>query len=186
MEAAVLKGTTSVAIALSLVYGNAWASCDRPQDAMAVQTAALQQEMMVAALMCRDVSAYNNFVISHQAALQDSDRALMSFFQQVSPQTAFDDYNFYKTELANTSSLRSVRDPQFCYRAKANFAVAAGRPLEQVLSIVPYPVDTGSARCNRSSVTTAVAYATPAANTVPTPRVRHRTWLGRLVDAIFH
>ena len=176
------KGVASLAVAIVLIHG-ATASCDRPQDAMAVQTAALQQEMMVAAFMCRDIAAYNNFVLSHQAALQESDRTLMSFFEQVSPQTAFDDYNFYKTELANTSSLRSIRDPQFCYRINANFTAAVGRSLEEVLFTVPYPVDTGSARCNRSSVTTSVAQT---ATSAPSRHVRHRTWLGRLVDAIFH
>jgi hypothetical protein len=176
-------------VALALLRGDAWAapSCDRPQDAMALQTAALQQEMMVAALMCRKVSAYNNFVLSHQAALQEADRTLMAFFQGLNAQTGFDDYNFYKTELANTSSLRSVRDPWFCQRNKANFDAAAGRSLEQTLSVLPYPVDTGSVRCNRSSVTTAVAYAAPpATNATPRKPVRHRTWLGRLVDAIFN
>ncbi len=175
---------TTASVAAVLVFSSANASCDRPQDALAVQTAALQQEMMVAAFMCRDIGAYNAFVISHQAALQDADRTLLAFFQQASPQTGFDDYNFYKTELANTSSLRSVRDPQFCYRVNANFAAAVGRTLEQTLSVVPYPVDTGSARCNRSSVTTATF--SPTTPPPPQRRVRHRTWLGRLVDAIFH
>jgi hypothetical protein len=173
----------SIVAALVLVHAGAGAapSCDRAQDAMALQTAALQQEMMVAALMCRDVSAYNAFVLSHQAALQESDRTLLAFFQGLNAATGDADYNFYKTELANGASLRSVRDPWFCYRNKANFNAAAGRSLEQALSVLPYPVDTGSLRCNRVSVTTAIANVAPRSK----KRVRHRTWLGRLVDAIF-
>ena len=70
------------AFVLSLLAGNAWAagSCVRPQDVTALRTAALQQQLMVAALTCHDVAAYNRFVISHQGALQVSDKALMDFF----------------------------------------------------------------------------------------------------------
>ena len=174
-----------VAFTLFLLSGNvsAAATCARPQDALAVRIAALQQEMMVAAFMCRDVSAYNRFVISHQGELQESDKALMDFFLQQNAGTGSDDYNLFKTELANVSSLRSVSDPQFCRRINANFGVALGRkePLAQLLSELPYPVETGSVSCMRYA-----SQSIPSANAVPRVRVRHRTWLGRLVDAIFH
>jgi len=179
------------AFALFLFSGNAWAgaACARPQDAMAVRVAALQQEMMVAAFMCHDIAAYNRFVISHQSELQDSDRALMDFFLQQSAQTGFGDYNLFKTELANVSSLRSVSDPLFCRRINANFRVALGGKgsLAQVLSDLPYPVETGSVSCMPYVArTTPITGSTPIAGTVPRVRVRHRTWLGRLVDAIFN
>jgi hypothetical protein len=150
---------------------------------MAVRTAALQQEMMVAAFMCHDIAAYNRFVISHQGELQESDKALMTFFLQQNAQTGLGDYNLFKTELANVSSLRSVSDPQFCRRINANFGVALGRkePLAQLLSELPFPVETGSVSC--------MPYASQSASTanaVLRVRVRHRTWLGRLVDAIFN
>lgn len=160
--------------------------CERAEDSAALRTAALQQEMMVAAFMCHDVAAYNDFVLSHRAALQDSDRNLMAFFQRANPQSGFDAYNLYKTELANTSSLRSLRDRYFCYRVKADFQAAKGRSLDQLWDVLPYPVDTGSVRC--LTATTAQVSPPPIASTAPQPSkpVRHRTWLGRLVDAIFH
>jgi hypothetical protein len=51
--------------AFFLLSGNVWAAtyCSRPQDAMAVSVAALQQELMVAAYMCNDIAAYNRFVL---------------------------------------------------------------------------------------------------------------------------
>lgn len=175
------------AFALFLLTGSGWAApyCGRPQDTMAVQVAALQQELMVAALMCHDVAAYNRFVLSHQNELQDSDKALMDFFAQQNAQTGFGDYNLFKTELANVSSYRSVSDPQFCRRNNANFGSLLGRELTlaQVLAELPYPVETSSMSC------TPYAYQSmPTATAVPRVRmrVRHRTWLGRLVDAIFH
>jgi hypothetical protein len=168
-----------------LFSGDVWAApfCARPQDVMAVRVAALQQEMMVAAFMCHDIAAYNRFVRSHQGELQESDKALMDFFLQQNAETGLGDYNLFKTELANVSSFRSVSDPQFCRRINANFSVALGgkEPLAQLLSELPYPVETGSVSCMPY-----VARSTPTVNAVPRVRVRHRTWLGRLVDAIFH
>jgi hypothetical protein len=166
-----------------LLAGNALAApyCTRPQDAMAVRTAAVQQEMMVAAFMCHDVAAYNRFVLSRRPELQESDKALMDFFTQQSAQTGFDDYNLFKTELANASSLRSVSDRQFCRRANANFEVAlgGGESLAQLLSELPYSVDTGSVRCPMYRV-----QQTLTTNTARRARARHRTWLGRQIDAI--
>lgn len=177
-----------MALALLLVLGSAptKADCDRPEDATAVRVTALQQEMMVAAFVCHDVAAYNRFVISHRSELQALDRTLMNFFVEQSARTGFDDYNLYKTELANSSSLRSVHDPMFCRRINADFEVAFARigPLEELLPRIPYPVDTGSVQCGGYAIRTA---STPEeAPKAQAQRVRrHRTWLGRLVDSIF-
>lgn len=178
------KAVVSAPVVLALIASEAAAaSCEQPQDVVAIHTAALQQDMMVAAFMCRDVDAYNAFVFSHQGALQDSDRALMAFFERTAPGRAFDAYNLFKTDLANASSLRSTRDPWFCARADANYRAAAGRTLEQLLAQTPYPVATGAVDCPWA--------ASPAPANAPLPqprqkRIRHRTWLGRLVDALFH
>ena len=177
------SGWWLAALVFPLLGANALAApyCTRPQDAMAVLTAAVQQEMMVAAFMCHDVAAYNHFVLSHRPELQDSDKALMDFFTQASAQTGFDDYNLFKTELANASSLRSVSDRQFCRRANSDFEVALGRDesLAQVLSELPYSVETGSVRCPSYRYQT-----TFTTSTSTRARTRHRTWLGRQIDAI--
>jgi hypothetical protein len=107
----------------------------------------------------------------------------MAYFQRTDPGRAFDAYNLFKTDLANVSSLRSTRDRWFCARADANFQAAAGRTLEQLLAQTPYPVSTGAVDCPWAS--------SPAQVNAPLPQqrqkhLRHRTWLGRLVDAVFH
>jgi hypothetical protein len=189
MEETVKTGFSSkagcAAFTFFLLCGNVWAAayCARPQDVMAVRIAALQQEMMVAAFTCHDVAAYNRFVISHRGELQESDKALMNFFLQQNARTGLGDYNLYKTELANVSSLRSVSDPQFCRRINADFKVALGskEPLAQLLSELPYSVETGSVSCMPYA-----SQSTAIANAVPRVRVRRRTWLGRLLDAIFN
>lgn len=178
VEGGVRNAVAAAAIACVAAVGAGAASCEKPQDAMAIRTAALQQEMVVAAFLCNDVAAYNNFVLSHQIALQQSDAVLMAFFQSANARTGFDDYNLYKTELANAASLRSATDRRFCGRVNANFRAALGRPLDQLLTALPYPADTGSLRCPQI----AVAAAPPP---VVRPK-RHRTWLGRIVDAVAH
>lgn len=156
--------------------------CDSAEEAAALHTAALQQEMMVAAFQCADVAAYNDFVLSHRADLQQADRALMAYFQRTAT-NPFDAYNLYKTELANASSLRFVQDRAFCARVNADFRAAAGRPLDAVLSAIPYPVDTGTVFCPWAG--TAATAVTPPSVPPAKKRLRHRTWLGRLVDRLF-
>lgn len=152
--------------------------CTRPRDAMAVQTAAVQQEMMVAAIICNDIAAYNRFVLSHRAELQEADRALMRFFRHHNAASGFADYNRFKTELANAAAVRSIDDSQFCRRVDANFAVALGRsePLGQLLRLLPYPAATGSVSCPQYALAT-----TPVTAGVPQARVRHRNWPGKVV-----
>lgn len=92
---------------------------------MALKAAALQQELMVAALSCGDVVAYNRFVVSHQRELQDSDATLLGYFQRAGQRTGTDSYNSYKTALANGFSLASLRGGrEFCYAADAAFGEA--------------------------------------------------------------
>jgi len=142
---------------------------------------------MVAAFECHDVASYNDFVLSHQTALQQADAALLAFFARANPQTAFDDYNFYKTALANASSLHFLHDGQFCLKVNLDYRVARDRSLEQTLAEVPYTVDTGAISCDWSYRPAPVITAEAASNaTAPRRRIRHRTWLGRLVDWLFH
>jgi hypothetical protein len=96
-------------LALSTFIGNAWAAdvCARAQDLTALQVAAVQQELMVAAFTCNDFGLYNSFVIGYQKPLQDSDQALQAFFLRLNPATGAAEYHTFKTKLANSYSLRS-------------------------------------------------------------------------------
>ncbi|HEX3808381.1 MAG TPA: hypothetical protein VHW02_01680 [Rhizomicrobium sp.] len=118
----------------------AWAGaeCAGAQDVAALKTAVIQQELMVAALTCHDVEAYNRFVVTFQPDLQKSDAVLLAFFQRRNAQSGTDDYQAYKTHLANGNALRSVRDDGFCARADAWFRYALQRnALTAVLDVMP-------------------------------------------------
>ncbi|MGD0190965.1 MAG: hypothetical protein ABSD74_09515 [Rhizomicrobium sp.] len=115
------------AMSLSLIAGNAWAAtkCVGPDDMMAMKTASLQQQLMVAAFSCNDVALYNRFVLSHQRELQDSDAALLAFFVRENAEGGTEDYHAFKTRAANVSALESARDQTgYCARALQLFNVA--------------------------------------------------------------
>jgi hypothetical protein len=118
-------GVVATVFAMQLLLGGAWAgTCANQADASALRVAALQQELMVAAFTCHDVSRYNNFVRAHQPELIASDDALKSYFVKRSGEAA---YHTYKTELANSASLRSLRDDGFCAHAEREFDVSSDR-----------------------------------------------------------
>jgi hypothetical protein len=120
----VLKGAATI-MALCGMMGQALASgaCARGDEAMALKTAAMQQELMVAALYCNDVGLYNRFVVSYQHDLQSSDAALLSFF--VHGHGGASAYHTYKTNLANDFSLSGLHGMQaYCSTANAAFGAA--------------------------------------------------------------
>ena len=117
--------TGAAALALCAMVGQSWAAgvCTPAKDAMALKTAALQQELMVAALYCNDVGLYNRFVVSYQHELQDSDAALLNYFQHGHGGSTA--YHAYKTALANDFSLNGLHGMQaYCSAANTAFAVA--------------------------------------------------------------
>jgi hypothetical protein len=158
-----MRKTIAALATAALVTGQAWGACEKPADAAALQVAALQQEMMVAALVCKAAGAYNDFVLSHRTALQQSDKTLLAFFIAANPQTGDGDYNLYKTELANKASMRSLNDMLFCARAAAFFQASQGRPLEEVLAMQP----TGNAATQCRIVETATALQPSAKEDLP-------------------
>jgi hypothetical protein len=121
-------GKASVAgLSLSLIASTGWAAevCARPPDLVALQIAALQQQLMVAALTCDDVSLYNRFVTTYQQELLTSDETLQTFFDRFGDQEGGSAYHSFKTKMANVYSGRSAADKKkFCTSARASFAPA--------------------------------------------------------------
>ena len=103
----------------------AGAQCVGRQDLAVLRTAALQQELMVAALTCHEVSRYNHFVLAHRAELIDSDARLKEYFHKHGGEAR---YHTYQTELANAASLRSIRrGDAFCAHAETMFDLSSRR-----------------------------------------------------------
>ena len=118
------------------------AQCVSGDDMSALRTAALQQNLMVAALTCHDIGRYNRFVRNHQPELIDSDARLKQFFIRRGGEAG---YHTFKTELANDASLRSIRESDsFCSDAYELFAFAS-RPISVAEMVASQPVPIGAA-----------------------------------------
>jgi hypothetical protein len=133
--------------AFSMLATQASAGCTGAGDALALKTAAVQQELMVAALTCGDTDGYNRFVTSYQRDLQNSDATLLAYFQRTGS-TA--DYHSYKTSLANDFSLISVRNNRFCDAANTAFGEAldpAHPALAQIVEEQPVTVNEDGDTC---------------------------------------
>ncbi len=147
--------TAGSVLALFAMVGQSWAagSCARPTEAMALKTAAMQQELMVAALYCNDVGLYNRFVVSYQHELQDSDAALLGYFQHGHGGSSA--YHAYKTALANDFSLSGLHGMQaYCSAAKNRLRLGAQsrRPALARLVHLMQRVDTeGYAACDTTT-----------------------------------
>jgi hypothetical protein len=128
----------STLVAFTSLTASAMAAdeCARPNEAIALQTAAVQQQLMVAALVCRESGLYNSFVIGYQDELQRSDAVLQHYFESRSGGIAA--YHAYKTRLANAASLESIHDDNYCGDAGMVFHAALasrGAPLSEALGL---------------------------------------------------
>jgi hypothetical protein len=97
------------------------ARCAMPDEMAAVQAAAVQQELMVAALTCNEVSRFNAFQTGFGPDLRLSDARLAQMFRRLyGPRRGEAAYHAFKTKLANDSSMRSIRNhPVYCQEAGA-------------------------------------------------------------------
>jgi len=120
--------TAIAAVAICAVSSNALAAaapCARPQELEALKAAAVQQELMVAALSCEATPRYNQFVTTFQAALQASDRALQTLFNRTVGRGGTAAYHAFKTRMANAASRRSITHiTNFCTGAEQIFSTA--------------------------------------------------------------
>jgi hypothetical protein len=171
-----LKAGAAAAI-LSLVAGHAMAAgpaaCAQPKDMEALQAAAVQQRLMVAALSCNAVSLYNQFVLAYQKDLQASDKALQQFFRRLNSKSGSADYHAYKTRLANSSSITSIGDmAAYCTNAQATFDTAlsaAKSTLAVFLNSQTLDLDANYSSCPDPVRMAAIATA-PAIVPVPQPK----------------
>ena len=96
--------------------------CATEGDMAAFRTAAVQQQLMVAALTCHDIDAYNRFVVMYRPELQKSDAELKAYFIKKGNEA---EYDTFKTKLANLSSLSNISNgPAYCANAGGAFDVA--------------------------------------------------------------
>lgn len=115
-----------VATVATATAGFASPKCATPADVTAIQAAAVQQELMVAALTCNEVTNFNAFQTSFSTELRSSDRHLLSMFRRLyGARQGSAEYHAFKTRLANGSSIRSIHDnASYCHETQLVFAAA--------------------------------------------------------------
>lgn len=152
--------------------------CATHDEVATLKVAALQQQMMVAALTCHQTGAYNRFVRSFRPELRRSDHAMLSLFVRKDSSDGDADYNAFKTKLANVSMLKENEEGRsFCREAKANFsALAHQRSLADFASSRPVYVSLPFSDCGGGSAAApATASDARAQHVVRAPaRRKHR------------
>src|SRR5262245_57148528 len=168
------SAVAGLSFSFSLLLGTELAAdvCARAPDLVALQVAALQQQLMVAALTCDDVSLYNNFVTSYQKELQDSDAALLAFFDRFGEEDGAPAYHSFKTKMANLYSSRSAADKKrFCEGARASFGPALKAEKKGSLASFamrqPSSVNEPYTNCGQSVAGGAMVAGAPAAAAPP-------------------
>lgn len=119
-------GVAVVAFAISATAVLAGPKCARPDEVTAIQAAAVQQQLMVAGILCHDTDNYNAFQINFSKEMITSDKHLLNMFHRLYGwRKGEEEYNAFKTRLANDSSERSNQDRMgYCKEADAIFAAA--------------------------------------------------------------
>lgn len=124
------------ALTLFILPAGGYAStCASPTEKAALDTRALQTELMVAALSCGEQSRYNNFVNRFRQSLNANSVNLKSYFSRVYPSNAESQLNRFITKLANAVSERSLatNSDDFCEAANTLFdEVTNAKPSEVV------------------------------------------------------
>jgi hypothetical protein len=102
--------------------------CASPSEMTTLRVAALQQQLMVAALTCHQARAYNRFVLAYRPQLRRSDHAMLALFLHSDRADGDADYNAYKTRLANLAMLKENKNVRaFCGAARRDFRAAKAR-----------------------------------------------------------
>ena len=171
-----LVGAGLAALTIGLFATSALAApasqCAKSDELSAIQAAAIQQQLMVAALTCDQITNFNAFQTSFGPELRTSDAKLEHMFKRLFGGGQGEaQYHAFKTRLANDSSIRSIRDNQtYCHAASMVFAaaLAAEKPaLTDFVAGIPVtdasPVDSCELRVAGALV------GAPAAVIVPRP-----------------
>ena len=162
--------------------------CAKADEVSAIQAAAVQQQLMVAALTCNEISRFNTFQTNFGPELRASDATLARMFKRLYGARGEAEYHAFKTRLANDSSIRSIHDNvNYCQQAGALFtsALLPAKPtLVSFVSVVQVveesPVNSCELRvavatpsglpATAASSETAPAAAGPAPDVMPRPK----------------
>jgi hypothetical protein len=175
------KGISFTALIAMTAQGYAKDLCD-PVSSTALKTAAVQQELMVAAFTCGAKEQYNRFVVDHQLQLRQSDANLMAYFKKRDHGREAG-YDSYKTKAANLSANRSASDGAlYCQAVARDFDVAEHSTLVDFIAgahlLISAP-DACAVKYDRPEMASAHSPESPPASR---GNLRWDPWYGRYVN----
>jgi len=165
---------------VAMVAGAATAAplkCAKPDEVTAIQASVIQQQLMVAALTCNQITSFNAFQTGFGTELRGSDGVMEKMFKRIygtgDGEAA---YHAFKTRMANDSSIRSIHDnANYCKEAETVFAAAlspAKPTLAAFVSAIKVseqsPVDTCDLAAGVQSVSAEPAFIVPKPNPLRT------------------
>jgi len=165
MRKTLMAGVCLLALAAALpdqAAARRASNCADPIEVSALQTAAIQQELMDAALGCGSeaLQRFNAFQTTYGPELRKSDKALLTLFKRVyGPVRGDAAYNLFKTNMASKAEIKRVHQiNDFCASANLVFdaALAANKPsLNEFVSGVPVH-DTDDAQISKCDIQVAL------------------------------
>jgi hypothetical protein len=123
--------------------------CSRADETAGVKAEILQQQLMVAAYSCDMAGSYNAFVVNYRPDLIAADGAAQSLFKRASARGE-DEYQTFKTQLANDFSMDSQNQGDFCDNAQSMFEQAAehrGQSLNDLMAALDFDGATPFDQC---------------------------------------
>lgn len=151
-------------------------SCAAPAEVSAMQTSAIQQQLMDAALACGETARinYNAFQTRFGPELRTSDALMLKMFTRVMGKAKGDKaYNLFKTELAAKAEYRRTQQHEdFCQEANLVAAAALGPnriALADFVADVPATDMAGGVGGCAVEVAVTLQGAKAIPNVVPTP-----------------
>lgn len=159
-------------LAAVLVFGPVAATaqvCMNPAEKAAFDVRALQTQLMVAALNCRDErhdDKYNAFISRFQRDLSGHSNSLRAWFRRAYPRASERELNSYVTDLANIQSQHSTRQgDRYCAYIAPIFeralSLGSARDLPALAQQLSFPQPMRVEACDvRSAGSTPAARAT--------------------------
>lgn len=124
--------------------------CSRAEETAGVKAEILQQQLMVAAYSCHLEGQYNAFVVNYRPDLIAADGAAQSLFQRASAKGA-DEYQTFKTQIANDFSMDYQNQDDYCDNAQSMFEQAAehrGQSLNDLMEALSFDGATPFEQCS--------------------------------------
>ncbi|HEY8949727.1 MAG TPA: hypothetical protein VIM56_12645 [Rhizomicrobium sp.] len=124
--------------------------CSRADETAGVKAEILQQQLMVAAYSCHFEGQYNAFVVNYRPDLIAADGAAQSLFQRASAKGA-DEYQTFKTQIANDFSMDYQNQDDYCDNAQSMFEQAAehrGQSLNDLMEALNFDGATPFEQCS--------------------------------------